>query len=857
MSDAAAPDQVAATLAALRIEAVDGAASVVAEGYPVVSLCDTGSRAEDTALRRLLVHVLEAGVGRAPTERTLKSARDRLEQRIQAARDQARAQRGERDERHEREQRQRALAIQAKVQSGDRLGALEIHLGDAMAAVRRVAGVAEDASLSSAVAAFASARDLEDGPDAAVALVAEATEEPGADNNPQADNARRILGLPVLEHGTDVSACAPQESRYEMRPEGIVHLKQVEGGEVPVLVATFTARIVREVVRDDGSGVPVLVFDIEATVDGRTASVQVHASKFALMSWPTELLGSRACVSAGATMRDRAREAIQRLSGKPPRETIYTHAGWRDIDGVRAYLHAAGAIGPQGPLPGVQVELPAALAHHALPNPPSGAALHAAVRASMELLDVASDNVTVLSLGIVFRTVVPFGSADCSGLLLGGTGRLKTSLGVVLLSFFGSAITAENLPTWTWTPNALEALLFAAKDMLTLVDDAAPDGSPVDRQRMWGTVQRVVRAQAGQSGRGRSAQDGSLRGARHPRGSLLITAEDTPPGESILPRAVLMEVPARGTPGGVDLARLTRAQAAGRAGLHAQTMAAFVQHLAQDPAGAAARADATFQSWRTRLSVGATHLRTPSNLAQVAVGWEEFLHFAVLAGALSQPEAAALRARVGLALERAVGSQNEQQAATDQIERFRRLTLSALGAGQAHVANMSGDDPTGGEGGLGWRKEERPSGSDTATVLKAHGQRIGWIEGGNLYLEPETAVRVANAAAGMFGEGVAVKPKTLGRRLAEAGLLASKDADGRNTVRRTIEGAEQRVLHLRADFLRGASDAGAAGQSELPLTAAHGLSAACASCGAETPEKGVAYSDCSACRAALKSGGAA
>ena len=79
------------------------------------------------------------------------------------------------------------------------------------------------------------------------------------------------------------------------------------------------------------------------------------------------------------------RVAIQLLSRDAPRRTVYTHTGWRQDAGRWVYLHAAGAIGPDGPVAGVEVDLPNALRHYVLPEPPVGPELAAAIRASRSL----------------------------------------------------------------------------------------------------------------------------------------------------------------------------------------------------------------------------------------------------------------------------------------------------------------------------------------------------------------------------------------------------------------------------------------------------------------------------------------
>jgi hypothetical protein len=73
------------------------------------------------------------------------------------------------------------------------------------------------------------------------------------------------------------------------------------------------------------------------------------------------------------------------------------------LDGGWAYLHGGGALGTSGAVAGVETSLPAALAPLILPASPTGADLRNAIRASLAVLDLAPDRVTVPTLGAVWR----------------------------------------------------------------------------------------------------------------------------------------------------------------------------------------------------------------------------------------------------------------------------------------------------------------------------------------------------------------------------------------------------------------------------------------------------------------------
>ena len=86
--------------------------------------------------------------------------------------------------------------------------------------------------------------------------------------------------------------------------------------------------------------------------------------------------------------------------------------------------------------------------------------------------------------------------------------------------------------------------------------------------------------------------------------------------------------------------------------------------------------------------------------------------------------------------------------------------------------------------------------------------RIGWLDGDDLYLEPDAALSAAQRLARDAGDALVVTPRTLHRRLRERGYLASTDVKRETLkVRRTLEGARRDVLHLRAgSVMRGKPD---------------------------------------------------
>jgi hypothetical protein len=568
-------------------------------------------------------------------------------------------------------------------------------------------------------------------------------------------------------------------------------------------LTNFAARIIADVAEDDGAETR-RAFELEARLGERTTRFTIAAAQFASLNWATEHLGARAIVYPGHGIREHARVAVQELSGDVAERRVYTHLGWRRIGDAWAYLHAGGAIGPGGGLAGIEVQPPRQLARYVLPEPPASAVLGQAIRASLNVWTVGPRRVMVPMHASIYRAAMA--GADFSLYIVGQSGGGKSSAAALAEQHFGAEMDARHLPAeWLSTGNALEALAFAAKDTLLVVDDFAPDGARPDVQRMHRDAARVFRAQGNRSGRQRMRADGSLVPAKPPRGLILSTGEDTPHGQSVRARMLVLELALSG-PGGLDWARLGVCQADAAAGLYTQALAGFVQWLAADYEKARQALHADAVALRAIAARSAAHRRTPEIVAHLAVGLRAFLTFARTRGVLTEAEVCARWAEGWAALGEAAAAQVQHQADTEPARRFITLLAATIASGRAHVAAMDGSEPETPDR-WGWRLVTIGSGEYQRTDWQPRGERVGWIDGDALYLEPDAAFAIVQALAQTQGEPLPVAPKTLAKRLKERSYLASTEL-GRETlrVRRPIQGQRRAVLHLMAASLAAESD---------------------------------------------------
>jgi len=485
------------------------------------------------------------------------------------------------------------------------------------------------------------------------------------------------------------------------------------------------------------------------------------------MLWVLRRLGPQAIVYPGQQQHVRA--AIQYLSDGIRLEQIFTHIGWRQHAGQWVYLHAGGALG--GALDTLQVDLPSPLQHYHLRQPANARELRKAVCASLHVLSAAPDRISLPLLAGVYRAAL--GASSFGIFLSGASGVFKSALAAVSQQHFGAGMDASHLPAnFASTANALESLAFSVKDALLVVDDFAPQGGRRDGE-LQSVSERLFRGVGNQQGRSRLGADGQLRKVQMPRGLVLGTGEEVPPGQSIRARMVILELQA----GQVDRACLSKCQFAGRAGLLAGSMAGFICWVANQYDAVLERLQRRAHQIRSQGEADAAHARTPTALAELQAGWEIFLAFAQESGAITAVEREGLQDRcLGVMTELAIG-QAKYQESSDPALRFLGRLRTALAHGQAYVTDRQGRVPPE-PAAWGWQQ-------NAGQRWLPRGIRIGWLAGDDLFLDPERSRDVAQRGPGAVG--LEAGASTLRRSLRARGFLQSVDtARQMLTVRRTM-----------------------------------------------------------------------
>lgn len=492
------------------------------------------------------------------------------------------------------------------------------------------------------------------------------------------------------------------------------------------------------------------------TQDGRKLPpATIRATELDRFStWKAAAWGNDLPIAAGMSIRDLLREAIETLSYPTDRE-LRLHTGWHVPEGEgdldRVYLHAGGTVG----VACVEPELEGPLAKFRLPDETSKGDARAAVRASMRMLDLAAlDIVLPLFAATYLAPLASILRPDFAVWVVGASGSFKSEACAIAQGHFGP-FDRKTLPgSWTSTENALESLLFRAKDALVVVDDYAPAAH--NRTTLRAKAERVLRSIGNGASRARLNANLEVRPERPPRGMVICTGEDMPEGASVVARVVRVEMNRRD----VDLAALTklqemRGELPRAMHLYLTWLRLHYRHLAVDlPKRVALRR-------RDYLGTDG-HARQPEALAMLETAFETFLRFATTADVISEEDAADRLADCRRALLR-VGERNRIEAhASDPADVFVETIRAMWDGGTISLVDrkskylLHGDKS---HAPLGWRDLPEREGD----------------AGGSVYLQPELAYREVCRFLSDSGASLGASKRMIAKLLHARGYLVAPD----------------------------------------------------------------------------------
>lgn len=568
-----------------------------------------------------------------------------------------------------------------------------------------------------------------------------------------------------------------QYTSYTIDKHGyLCKTKYTKSGVETVRLANFTAKIIKEIIKDDGNSSQTM-FEIAGILAGgrMLQKINILSSKFSSMSWPVEYWGAAANLTPGVSNKDNMRHAIQHTGLNCIRENIFTHTGWRQVSGNWVYLHGGGAIGADN----IKVDLKEArLTDYSLPQVDN---IQEAAKATLDCLELAPPEITYPLLSMIFLAPLcePMKQANCEPSFIlwlsGMTGVRKSTLTGLFLSHFGS-FSGKALPgSFKDTENALERKAFLLKDSVFCVDDYHPVGTAVEKKIIEKKAHSLIRGYGDRVGRIRMNPDTSLRESYPPRGLCIITGEDTPDlGQSASARLLSIELQKNA----VNLSKLTELQ--GRVGLLAQTMTGYIEWLRTKMTDVSNKCRELFPTLRAEAVRASTHGRIPEAIAVLYLGANVLFTYLEHIGVISETDMEAeLKKTWGIFMTLA-SSQSRCISEGAPAEKFIHALQELITTEKVLIRDIA----------------DSCSGSHTLGV-----EHIGWQDEQYYYLLPKITYRLVYQFYQQQGSIFAITENTLWKSLASAGKIRIKEDSKqlRRTFKKWISGIgkEQTVLHLK------------------------------------------------------------
>ena len=513
---------------------------------------------------------------------------------------------------------------------------------------------------------------------------------------------------------------------------------------------------------------------------------------------------------------DTLQRAILAVSEDVSDEILHRSTGWRENpDGTHRYIHARGAITPDG-----HEDTPAAfsgaLQRYDLPDPVRNPEVlrEAWFTTSATMLERLPVRVSGPLLGHMFRAAQGHNPWVLS--LVGPPGSYKTSVAAKAMHHFGerwehskpSASMSGNGDTF----NALRLKLHAAKDTVVWMDDFAPTKSWLEAQKHLEETARLIHNQEERERNTRDGQ-GNMPGTA-PRASGLFTSEVMPRPGSASER--MLVVPLAREDVDTDLL-FPLDEPLSRHG-RALLMSSYISWLAGDLTARRTRYTAIAAAYADELvKASGQTVRQANAVANTWIGWVAMCEFLLEVGAISEEEREDTLVRVNDGMHDACRAAINPDMPRTTGARVRELLAYALRQGIAYV-----DDVRTGEcppwplaGRLGWRRTlmseytEHDSMNNPARYrLDRSGIRLGYVlhdptareRGRTLMCDSTQLEAVLKSASATQAERLEIDRNTASRALHEEGVLIPDTSEGRvrHTVKCKIYAVGDRVVRMVA-----------------------------------------------------------
>jgi hypothetical protein len=585
-----------------------------------------------------------------------------------------------------------------------------------------------------------------------------------------------------LAKGDDESAATIRRAELFDVVEGstiIYQYDQKTGKTTANYLADANFRINELIIYDNGSGDSRR----EYALSGKTArgvnlaANTVPTSEFETLKWVAEHY-PHVIIGAGRSTKDLLREAIQHLSGEYPYRTIYEHTGWRKIGDQICYLTAGGALGlPPSSQEKVEVNLKLGrenthLVGYNLPLQPQNVA--EAVRASLNMWHITDNPAVEVPIWAAawLSPLSPFLAADFGLWVYGKTNSYKSVRATLSQAHFGEYWRGRNgnlkLPSnFISTVNNIAMDAFIVKDALLVVDDYAPGNTERERRERDEVASRLLRSLGNKAARGRMRDGRRYQADFPPRCLAVITAEDLPPGQSILARALGVRVPTlppQGTTTRDQIdRRLCRAQD-DEAPLYPQAMAAYILWIQRHWAELEKQLPLALVDNHKQFTA-AGYARLADAMAKMMTAIDTALFFALDAGAITDSQSADYQATARQALQSIMSEHSGQIDALDPIKIFIETLREQIDSRDWYLESKDFKEPA--------TTTDGPPSPAISDEWKRRAWCCGWHDKTYIYLLPKAINHIIELYS-RRGTPFPISRTTLENRLSEQGILHKK-----------------------------------------------------------------------------------
>jgi DNA primase catalytic core len=522
-------------------------------------------------------------------------------------------------------------------------------------------------------------------------------------------------------------------------------------GNSPSALTNFSAQIERTVKLDDGESIQTEYHIIGATEGGRKLSTaRVPTGKFGQMAWIDENWGVSAVIASGKEKP--VATAIKLLSQGARSEHVYTHTGWREIDGQRVYLHCGGAVGYSGQGAKIQVDLGPELDHYYLPDRPDDPP--EAFRASLRFLEVADPMVTYPIWAAMYHA--PLAEILSPRFVLWAYGKTDTKKSTTLLlamQHYGNFGVEGDAVNWSSTANAMEMMAFKSKDAPILIDDFAHQPNAYEQRKLQQTAERLIRSTGNETGRIRMADNLRLRRTYRVRALILATGETLP---TVAPSAHNRILPLRFTENTVSLPALTEAQKESE--LYRHALCGYLIWLRDRWESLASTLPQRHIEMRTKSTTRRTG-RLTDVICRSALAGSVALEYGQAIGAIDEKTAKQHREIQWDILHQLADTQDKEVRSEDPVKRFCHLLLELLDQGR------------------GWLAALEPLIEDPEIHRPNQAEMLGWKEEKYYWLHFETAYAQICKLAYATGQPMLTSLREMQERLKDEGILVQTESD--------------------------------------------------------------------------------